>query len=138
MGGVAKALQIGGCVAAVFLLAASAPNNSAFADQTVPPAHFAPVTAPPMPDTRTFALPFAAPTYDFGKLDTGKFRKEIPDVALDTVDLGKSLLRFEVVDVATRPIADTPDLTDVIVPLRPGKKRSTPRYFGLTLVTPTH
>ncbi len=91
-----------------------------------------------MPDTRTFALPFAAPTYDFGKLDTGKFRKEIPDVALDTVDLGKSLLRFEVVDVATRPIADTPDLTDVIVPLRPGKKRSTPRYFGLTLVTPTH
>jgi hypothetical protein len=38
----------------------------------------------------------------------------------------------------TTPAPGTPDLTNVIVPLRPGKKRSTPRYFGFALTTPTH
>ena len=38
----------------------------------------------------------------------------------------------------TQPAPGTPDFTNVIVPLRPGKKRTNPRYFGLTLSTPTH
>jgi hypothetical protein len=127
-----------GFVAAVCGLATFAPHNPAFAEPAAPPAVFAPVPTPLVAEPHPFALPYSAPTYDLSQRDAGKFRKNVPEVSLDTVDLGRSLLRFEVVDVATRPIPDTPDLTEVIVPVRPGKKRSTPRYFGFTLTTPTH
>jgi hypothetical protein len=125
--------HISGVVAAVLSLAAFAPTSSAYAEPTVPTAAFASVATPNM---RSLALAFAAPTYDLSKLSPGKFLKETPELSFDTVDLGKSSLRFDLVDNGvTRP--DMPDLSDVIVPLRPGKKRSTPRYFGFTLVTPT-
>jgi hypothetical protein len=129
MGG--RNFQTQGTIAAVFILAAFASISSTYAE---PAAAFAPL--PTVANTHSFALPFAAPAYDLGKIDPGKFRKETPELSFDTIDLGKSSLRFDLVDnVVTRP--DTPDLSDVIVPVRPGKKRSTPRYFGFTLVTPT-
>ena len=97
-----------------------------------PPPAFAPVPTPTLIDPHFFALPYAPPVYNLGK-----FRKEDPSLSFDTVDLGKSSLRFDLVDNTT-PRPETPDLTDVTVPVRPGKKRSTPRYFGFTLSTPTH
>jgi hypothetical protein len=129
-------IQICGIAAAVFALTTFAPDNFVSAEPA-PPAAFTPVPTPAVAYSNLFALPYAAPTYDFGKLDPSKFRKDVPDISLDTVDLGKSILRVEVVDnVVTRP--GDPNLTDVIVPARSGKKRSTPRYFGFTLTTATN
>jgi hypothetical protein len=109
----------------------------AYAETVTPSGKLAFVAPPAVADPNIFALPYAAPAYDLGKFDIEKFRKRPTPPSFDTVDLGKSVLRVDVVDgVVTRP--DTPDLTDVIVPARPGKKRSTPRYFGFTLSTPTH
>jgi hypothetical protein len=59
-------------------------------------------------------------------------------MSFDTVDLGTSALQLNVTDIVTQPAPGTPDFTNVIVPLRPGKKRTNPRYFGFTLSTPTH
>jgi hypothetical protein len=133
MGGVG---YIGSMMTATAALIAIAPSNAVNAEPE-PPSLSSPLPVPTIVDPHYFALPYAAPTYNFGKLDIDKFRREAPPIAFDSVDLGKSILRFDLVDnTMTRP--DTPDLSDVIVPLRPGKKRSTPRYFGLTLVTPTH
>ncbi len=125
-----------GVFAAVCALATFAPRNSASAEPAPPLAAFTPAPAPAVNYSHFFALPYGAPTYDFGTLDPSKFRKDVPDVSLDTLDLGKSILRVEVVDnVVIRP--GDPNLADVIVPVRPGKKRATPRYFGFTLTTTT-
>ena len=129
--------RIGGIIAAVVMVTSFAANSAANADPAVPATVFAPVPTPALADPQRFALPYATPKFDLGGLESGKFRKDAPPLSFDTVDLGTSSLRFDLIDnTMTRP--DAPDLTDVIVPLRPGKKRSTPRYFGLTLVTPTH
>jgi hypothetical protein len=127
----------GGILAALIGFAAFAPNAAVKAEPA-PPAVFAPVRTPTVTDPKSFSLPLAAPAYDVSKLNVGKLHKEVPEISFDTIDLGLSQLRVEMADIATRPIPDTPDLTDVIVPARPGKKRSSPRYFGFTLSTPTH
>jgi len=109
----------------------------AYGETTTTSGKLASVATPALADPNIFALPFTAPAYDLDKVGVEKFHKAPPTPSIDTVDLGKSVLKVDVIDgVVTRP--DTPDLTDVIVPARPGKKRSTPRYFGLTLSTPTH
>lgn len=116
----------------MMMLAAFAAHNGAGAEQNQQSASFAPVPQP------TYVNPqfYTPPAYDIGKFDLSKLGKEAPPPAFDSVDLGKSVLRFDLVDnTMTRP--DAPDLSDVIIPLRPGKKRATPRYFGMTFVTPT-
>ncbi len=133
-GGVNK---FGGILAAFIGFAAFAPSTMIKAEQA-PAARFARLPSPAVTDPKLFVPPFTAPAYDVGKLDPGKFHKEVPEISFDTIDLGLSQLRVEMADIATRPIPDTPDLTDVIVPARPGKKRSSPRYFGFTLSAPTH
>lgn len=128
---------VGGFIASFFLLAAVPLANVAYADQPLPRTRFAPIPTPTL-QTQSFALPYAAPKFDLGAIDTSKFLKESPQPSFDTLDLGKSALRLDVADAATLPAPGTPDLTNVIVPLPPGKKRATRRYFGLTLTTPTH
>lgn len=98
---------------------------------------YAPIPAPTLSQDY-FALPGALPKFDLGMVDPGKFRKEPPQTSLDTIDLGNSALRVDITDVVARPAPDTPDFTNVIVPLAPGQKRVTPRYFGLKLSAPTH
>ncbi len=135
VGGVRFTL-IGGIAAAVAVYAAASIADSANADQALAQSYFRPVPTPQF-DSQSFALPFATPKFDLGAIDNRKFLKEAPELSFDTIDLGKSALRLNVVDASTRPAADTPDLTNVIVTLRPGKKRSNPRYFGLVLTTAT-
>lgn len=111
-------------------------TSIANADQPSPHSIFAPIPTPTY-SSGPFALPYAAPKFDFGAADNRKFLKEPRELSLDTIDLGRSALRLDVADTATRPAPDTPDFTNVIVPLPPGKKRGTRRYFGLTLTTAT-
>ena len=126
--------QFNGIFAAAAVLAAL--MTVANADQPSPQSIFAPVPTPTY-SSGLFALPYAAPTFDFGATDNRKFLKEPRELSLDSIDLGKSALRLDVADTATRLAPDTPDLTNVIVPLPPGKKRGTRRYIGLTLTTAT-
>lgn len=98
----------------------------------------------PLLDYNSVALPYAGSKgtdqKSGGAVDTSKFqKKDMPAPSLDTIDLGgKSTLRFDVTETNTRATSDVPDYTNVIVPLAPGKKRETPRYFGLKLSAPTH
>lgn len=135
LGGVRFTL-LSGIVAVAAVLTAVSLTTTASADQPAPRSIFSPIPTP-TPNGERFALPYTTPTFDLGAIDNRKFLKERPEVSLDTIDLGKSALRLDVADTATRPAPDTPDLTNVIVPLPPGKKRGTRRYFGLTLTTAT-
>jgi hypothetical protein len=135
-----KFTRVVGTGAAVFVLTAIALQGVALqgvarADQDVASKYFVPV---PTIESRPIVSPYAAPKFEFGSVDTTKFRKEAPEVSFNSVDLGKSALRFDLADVVTTPAPGTPDLTNVIVPLPPGKKRATPRYFGFALTTPTY
>jgi hypothetical protein len=134
MGRGVRFTRFGGIFAAATVLAAL--TTIANADQPSPQSVFAPIPTPTY-SSGPFALPYAAPKFDFGATENRKFLKEPRELSLDTIDLGKSALRLDVADTATRPAPDTPDLTNVIVPLPPGKKRGTRRYFGLTLTTAT-
>jgi hypothetical protein len=129
--------RIGGVIASVYLLAATPLASVVHADQSVPRTYFAPILTPRI-ETQSFALPHAPPKFDLGAINTSKFRKEPLQPSFDRLDLGTSALRLDIADTTTPPAPGTPDLTDVIVPLPPGKKRATRRYFGLTLTTPTH
>lgn len=127
------------CLAAVMVLTAPA----ALAESTTPH-KFPSYLATPLLDHNAVALPYAAPSHSTGKIgvsvDPSKFQKsDLPAPSLDTIDLGgKSVLRLDVTEAGSRAVANVPDFTNVIVPLAPGKKRETPRYFGFTLSTPTH
>ena len=134
-GGVSTS-RAGGFIAALMMLAAVPLASVATADQPVPRTTFAPIPTPTI-ETQSFALPYAAPKFDLGAAETRKFAKEAPELSFDKLDLGKSALRLNVADAATQPAPGTPDWTNVIVPLPPGKKRGTRRYFGLTLTTTT-
>lgn len=96
----------------------------------------------PLLDYNSVALPYAGSGDHKSStaVDASKFqKKDMPAPSLDTIDLGgKSTLRFDVTETNTRATSDVPDYTNVIVPLAPGKKRETPRYFGLKLSAPTH
>jgi hypothetical protein len=133
LGGVQFTL-FGGIFAAAAVFAAL--TSVASADQPAPQSIFAPIPTPTY-SSGPFALPYAAPKFDFGSADSRKFLKEPRELSLDTIDLGKSALRLDVADTATQLAPGTPDYTNVIVPLPPGKKRGTRRYFGLTLTTAT-
>jgi hypothetical protein len=125
--------RFGGIIAAALVGAISV----ASADQPLPRSQFAPIPTPIIkPDS--LVQPYTTPKFDLGAIDQRKFHKERPEVSFDTIDFGKSTLRLDVADAATRPLADTPDLTEVIVPLAPGKKRTKRRYFGFTLTTQTN
>jgi hypothetical protein len=126
--------HFGGIFAAAAVFAAL--TSVASADQPAPQSIFAPIPTPTY-SSGPFALPYAAPKFDFDSADSRKFLKEPRELSLDTIDLGKSALRLGVADTATQPAPGTPDYTNVIVPLPPGKKRGTRRYFGLTLTTAT-
>ena len=132
VGGV-RSIRFGGVIAAMLLGAMA----SASADQPLPRSHFAPISTPTI-EVQAFVPPYIIPKFDLGAIDTSKFRKAAPEMSFDTVDLGTSALQLNVTDIVTQPAPGTPDFTNVIVPLRPGKKRTNPRYFGLTLSTPTH
>lgn len=131
VGGV-RFTRLGGVIAATLVAAMS----MARADQPSAHKYFKSVPTPTL-ETEHFVLPYAAPKFDFGTIDTSKFVKEAPALSFDTIDLGKSALRLNVADAATQPATGTPDFTNVIVPLAPGKKRSTRRYIGFTLTTAT-
>ncbi len=125
------------CLAAVMVLVAPA----ALAE-TATPRKFPSYLATPLLDHDAVALLYVAPGHSADKIgaavDPGKFRKSnLPAPSLDTIDLGKSALRLDVADTATQPAPGTPDYTNVIVPLPPGKKRGMRRYFGLVLTTAT-
>jgi hypothetical protein len=137
MDGGVSTCRVGGFIAALVLLAAVPLASVVRADQLLPQTHFAPIPTPTI-ETQSFALPYAAPKFDLGAIDTSKFRKEPPQRPFDRFELGTSALQFNIADTTTQPAPGTTDLTDVIVPLPPGKKRATRRYFGLTLTTPTH
>jgi hypothetical protein len=139
MGGGSRVLRTGWCLAAVLVLTAPA----ALAEPSTP-RQFPSYLAKSLLDHDAVALPYAAPRHVTGKaaehVDPGRFHKGgLPAQSLDTIDLGgKSTLRLDVTETNTRAAADIPDYTNVIVPLAPGKKRETPRYFGLKLSAPTH
>jgi hypothetical protein len=139
MGGGRGLLRNGWCLAAVLVLTAPA----ALAETTTP-RQFPTYLATPLLDHDAVALPYAAPSHRSDKaaeqVEPGKFQKNgLPAKSLDTIDLGgKSTLRLDMTETNTRAAADIPDYTNVIVPLAPGKKRETPRYFGLKLSAPTH
>ena len=128
--------RLGGVVFVLVVLAVGPLATIASADQPLPRSYLAPIPTPTF-GPPNYALPYAVPKFDFGPVNTGKFVKEIPELSFDTLDLGKSALRLDVADAAYQAAPGTPDLTNVIVPLPPGKKRGTRRYFGLTLTTPT-
>ena len=131
VGGV-RFTRFGGVIAVLL-----ASMSLASADQPLPRSHFAPIATPTI-EIQSFALPYTTSKFDLGAIDTSKFRKAAPEMSFDTVDLGTSALRLNVTDIVTQPAPDTPDFTNIIVPLRPGKKRANPRYFGFVLTTPTH
>jgi hypothetical protein len=151
MGGGGQTTISGGFIAAVIILTAWPlvwpANYAALAEQpaVTPLAQSAP--APFVPSIyypNMLALAFAAPAYDFGKADPGKFRKDTPEFTLpDRVDLGNYMLRLDTSRTPTefvpRASTDAPDLSDVIAPARFGKKhgRGLRNYFGLTLTTAT-
>jgi hypothetical protein len=137
MGRGSKFIRVSGISAAAFVLTAVVLQGVASADQDVARKYFLPVPTPTF-ESQLLVSPYAVPKFELGTIDTGRFRKEIPETSFNTVDLGTSALRLDLADIMTTPAPGTPDLTNVIVPLRPGKKRSTPRYFGLALTTPTH
>jgi hypothetical protein len=125
MGRTFSMTRLGGVFAAVMLTAWTASAE--------PLLMAAPIAKPAL--TQDY---FALPKFDFSTVDPGKFRKEPPQTSFDTIDLGGAALRMDIAEGLTPPTPDTPDLTNVIVPLAPGKKRTTPRYFGLKFSTPTH
>lgn len=129
----------GGILTALFVLVVLPPISAARGQQA---ASAPPASAAPQVDPDLFKLPYAAPNYDLDKLDLGKFRKDTPESKpLDQVDLGKYMLRLDtsrnVVDFVPRALNDAPDLSDVVMPTRTGKKqKQMQNYFGLTLTTP--
>ena len=134
-----------GIVAAILVLVALPPNNTARAQQaaSAPPSQSEPATSgPPLLDPNLFKLPQTAPNFELDKLDLEKFRKATPEIAPpDRIDLGKYMLRLDtsrnVVDFVPRALNDAPELSDVIMPTRTGKKhKQMQNYFGLTLTTP--
>jgi hypothetical protein len=137
MDGGVRFSRIGGVIATVYLLVAAPLASVVHADPSVPATYFAPIPTPSI-ETQSFALRYAAPKFDLGAIDTSKFRKEPLPSSFDKLELGTSALQLNIADTTTQPAPGTTDLTDVIVPLPPGKKRATRRYFGLTLTTPTH
>ncbi len=114
---------------------------SAAAAQSSNARNFPSSLSTPLLDHDAVAQPYLAPNHSAAKpVDPTKFqRSDLPQRSLDTIDLdGKSALKFDVKETAPRAVANVPDFSNVIVPLAPGKKRETPRYFGLTLSAPTH
>ena len=90
-----------------------------------------------------FAFAAPAPGFRFDKFDAEKFYKKKPELQLDRVDLGATTLRFDTsrnpIDFVPRAVTDAPDLSDVIVAPRLGKKRGSrpmQNYLGLTFITP--
>jgi hypothetical protein len=147
-----KNAWFGGVGVAIFMLAAMlatlSPARAAEPDQVAvapPPSHFEP--AAPGADLLSpnlLKIPHAASVPDKGKFEARNAQKDQPDMKIpDTIDLGKSLLRF---DASRSAISSGPRVgidgldPSVLNPGIPVRKDSplTPSYFGLTLSTPIH
>jgi hypothetical protein len=124
-----------GCGTAVlFVLVALAPVDALRAEPTS--------ASPVVLDTKAFTWPQSSTTFD--KFDTERFlKKSLGMKPLDQIDFGGSKLRLDTsrapVDFVPRALDDAPELADVIVPHRHGKKHGYRwrQYIGLTLTMPT-
>jgi hypothetical protein len=134
--------QAGGIVAVIFIGLASPANNTAHGQQAAgtPPSQ----SAPALLDPNLFKWPEAVPSYEFGKLDFGKFRQDLAEPKPpDQIEFGNSTLRLDtshnVIDFVPRAATDAPDLNDVLA-WQPRRKRSRGLQdnFGLKFTTPTH
>lgn len=110
-----------------------------------PTSHFEPAApgADPL-DRKLLKIPHAASVPDKGKFEARNAQTDQPDMKIpDTIDLGKSMLRF---DASRSAISSGPRVgiealdPSVLNPGIPVRKDSplTPSYFGLTLSTPIH
>ncbi|MBI3703169.1 MAG: hypothetical protein HY244_04775 [Rhizobiales bacterium] len=123
------------CVMAAFVaLVALAPSGALRAE---------PASAPSFVyDAKSFTW---HPGTTLDKFDSERFLKTSPGMKpLDQIDFGGSQLRLDTsrypADFVPRALDDAPDLGDVIVPHRRGKKSAQRwrQYIGLTFTTPTN
>lgn len=137
-----------GVAAAIFMLSALPLARAADTDEVAvapPPSHFEPAApGADLLDPNLLKIPHAASVRDHGKFEARNAQTDKPDLTIpDTIDLGKSMLRFDAsrsaINSGPRVGIDALD-PSVLNPGIPARKDSplTPSYFGLTLTTPIH